>query len=375
VRVIISGGGTGGHVYPALAIVEALTATGLQDVSLLYVGSEGGVEEELARRQGIAFRAIAAGQVRGLMPWTMARNLMRIARGLFQARRIVGEFAPRVVLVTGGYVCVPVALAAWARRIPVLIYLPDLEPGLAIRVLSRFAARVAVSFPEVARYFGAGKAVVTGYPVRAAFFAADKAAARATFALEAGMPVVTVFGGSRGARSINRALCSILDELLVRCQVIHVSGTLDADWVAERAKALPPDLRSRYRHYAYLHGEMVEALAAADLVVARAGASTLGEFPALGLPSILVPYPYAGQHQDVNADYLVQRGAAVKIADAELSAKLLPTIQALLDDRERLAEMSARARSLARPEAARRIAEELIGLAGESRGAGLHVAE
>jgi len=214
--VIISGGGTGGHVYPALAIVEALTATGLQDVSLLYVGSEGGVEEELARRQGIAFRAIAAGQVRGLMPWTMARNLMRIARGLFQARRIVGEFAPRVVLVTGGYVCVPVALAAWARRIPVLIYLPDLEP-------------------EVARYFGAGKAVVTGYPVRAAFFAADKAAARATFALEAGMPVVTVFGGSRGARSINRALCSILDELLVRCQVIHVSGTLDADWVAERA--------------------------------------------------------------------------------------------------------------------------------------------
>jgi len=128
-------------VYPALAIVEALTATGLQDVSLLYVGSEGGVEEELARRQGIAFRAIAAGQVRGLMPWTMARNLMRIARGLFQARRIVGEFAPRVVLVTGGYVCVPVALAAWARRIPVLIYLPDLRWSPAIRCGPRFSRR------------------------------------------------------------------------------------------------------------------------------------------------------------------------------------------------------------------------------------------
>ena len=199
--MIISGGGTGGHVYPALAIVEALTATGLQDVSLLYVGSEGGVEEELARRQGIAFRAIAAGQVRGLMPWTMARNLMRIARGLFQARRIVGEFAPRVVLVTGGYVCVPVALAAWARRIPVLIYLPDLEPGLAIRVLSRFAARVAVSFPEVARYFGAGKAVVTGYPVRAAFFAADKAAARATFALETGKGKLVINNNHRRERT------------------------------------------------------------------------------------------------------------------------------------------------------------------------------
>lgn len=361
---MISGGGTGGHVYPALAVVESLTATGSQDTSLLYVGSEGGVEEGLARRQGIAFRTIAAGQVRGLAPWTVARNLIRLGRGLVQARRIVGEFAPQVVLVTGGYVCVPVALAAWARRIPVLIYLPDLEPGLAIRALSRFAARVLVSFPEVGRYFAADKALVTGYPVRTAFFSAGKAAARVTFALEAEKPVVTVFGGSRGARSINRALCSILDELLKHCQVIHVSGALDADWVMERAESLPLDLRTRYRHYAYLHEEMVDALAAADLVVARAGASTLGEFPALGLPSVLVPYPYAGQHQDLNADYLVQRGAAVKIADAELDAKLLPTIKTLLDDRARLAEMGARARTLARQEAARRIVEEMTRLAG-----------
>jgi UDP-N-acetylglucosamine--N-acetylmuramyl-(pentapeptide) pyrophosphoryl-undecaprenol N-acetylglucosamine transferase len=211
--------------------------------------------------------------------------------------------------------------------------------------------------------------------VRTEFFAADKAAARATFALKTELPVVTVFGGSRGARSINRALCAILDELLECCQVVHISGTLDADWVTEKARSLPPNLQARYRSYAYLHEEMVDALAAADLVVARAGASTLGEFPALGLPSILVPYPYAGQHQDVNADYLVQRGAAVKIADAELSTKLLPTVQALLDDRERLAEMSARARALARPEAARRIAEELTRLAGTGRETDLNVAE
>jgi UDP-N-acetylglucosamine--N-acetylmuramyl-(pentapeptide) pyrophosphoryl-undecaprenol N-acetylglucosamine transferase len=372
---MISGGGTGGHVYPALAVVESLTITGPRDVSLLYVGSTGGVEEGLVQRQEIAFRAIAAGQVRGLAPWTVARNLIRLGKGLLQARCIVAEFAPQVVLVTGGYVCVPVALAAWMRRIPVMVYLPDLEPGLAIRVLSRFATRVAVSFPEVTRYFGAGRALVTGYPVRDAFFTMNKAAARATFDLEAELPVVTVFGGSRGARSINRALCSILDELLEGCQVMHVSGSLDADWVAERARSLRPDLRSRYRHYAYLYEEMVDALAAADLVVARAGASTLGEFPVLGLSSILVPYPYAGQHQEVNADYLVERGAAVKIADAELGAKLLPTIRDLLEDRERLAEMGARARTLARPEATRLITEELTRLAGESRGTDLHVAE
>ena len=373
--MIISGGGTGGHVYPALSVVEALRAIGPQDISLLYVGSEGGVEAGLAQRQEIAFQAIAAGQVRGLAPWVVARNFIRLVRGLIQARRIMREFSPQVVLVTGGYVCVPVALAARARRIPVLIYLPDLEPGLAIRVLSRFATRVAVSFPEVRRYFRSDKTVVTGYPVRAAFFAADKVSARATFDLAADVPVLTVFGGSRGARSINRALCAILDELLAQCQVLHISGTLDADWVADRAKLLSPDLQARYRHYPYLHEEMVDALAAADLVVARAGASTVGEFPALGLPSILVPYPYAGQHQDVNAEYLVQRGAAVKIADAELSSKLLSIIQALLDDRERLAEMSARARVLAWPEAAQRIAEEMLRLARGTREAGSHATE
>lgn len=256
-----------------------------------------------------------------------------------------------------------------------LIYLPDLEPGLAIRLLSRFATRVAVSFPEVWRYFAADKTVVTGYPVRAAFFTADRAAARTTFGLGTESPVVTVFGGSRGARSINRAVSAILDELLQLCEVIHVSGQLDAEWVAERARSLPPDLQVRYRHYAYLHEEMVDALAAADLVVARAGASTVGEFPALGLPSILVPYPYAGQHQDVNAEYLVQRGAGIKIDDAELSTKLLPTIRALLSERERLAEMGERARALAQPQAAQHIAEELVRLTGAVREADPYVAE
>ncbi|MDY7040823.1 MAG: glycosyltransferase, partial [Chloroflexota bacterium] len=171
------------------------------------------------------------------------------------------------------------------------------------------------------------------------------------------------------------AVSAILDELLQLCEVIHVSGQLDAEWVAERARSLPPDLQARYRHYAYLHEEMVDALAAADLVVARAGASTVGEFPALGLPSILVPYPYAGQHQDVNAEYLVQRGAGIKIDDAELSTKLLPTIRALLSERERLAEMGERARALAQPQAAQHIAEELVRLTGAVREADPYVAE
>ncbi len=387
---MISGGGTGGHVYPILAVVEKLVHSGFVNsgfvnsesnlriyestdlriyestnlriydcTNFLYVGSRGGVEEGIVKREGLPFAAISAGGLRGLAPWTVAGNLCKMLAGFVQSLGIVRDFSPDVVLVTGGYVCAPVATAAWLRRVPILVLLPDLEPGLAVRALSRLAKRVAVSFAEVEAYFPQSKVLTAGYPVRAEFFAADQIEAREAFGLEAGAKTVTVFGGSRGARSINLALSQRLERLLESCQVIHICGPLDAEWVMERRTKLPDRLRSRYRAYAYLHEEMPSALAAADLAVARAGAATLGEFPALGLPSILVPYPYAGQHQELNADYLVSRGAAVKVADADLGERLLPTLLELLNDEAALAEMSERARALARPDAARRIAEEL----------------
>lgn len=269
---------------------------------------------------------------------------------------------------TGGYVAAPVAWAAWRARprVPLLIYLPDLQPGQAIGLTSQFAARVAVSFPEVARYFP-GKAVVTGYPVRPDLLAADKQAARTALGLTEAAPVLLVFGGSRGARSLNRALVAALPALLPRCQVLHISGQLDWEWVSKetgRPGALPAAWRSRYHPFPYLHDEMVQALAAADLAVARAGASVLGEFPAIGLPSILVPYPYAGQHQEANAAYLANRGAAQVIADASLEAELLPAILRLLDTPAELQAMAQAARSLAQPAAAVNIARELCRLAG-----------
>ncbi len=371
---MISGGGTGGHVYPILAVVEAFSnlqsfayaQDRLPTSSFLYVGSRGGVEEAIvsrfAQNEGLPFAAISAGGLRGLAPWTVARNIFKMVGGFVQSLGIVRDFSPDVVLVTGGYVCVPVATAAWLRRVPLLVLLPDLEPGLAVRALSRLATRVAVSFPEVARYFDQSKVVTAGYPVRAEFFAADRAEARKALGLEEGLKTITVFGGSRGAHSINLALSQCLERLLGLapvCQVIHVCGLMDAEWVMENRAQLPDKLRNRYRVYSYLHEEMPSALAAADLAVARAGAATLGEFPALGLPSILVPYPYAGQHQELNADYLVSRRAAVKVTDAELGEKLLPTILEILGDGEALAGMGERARALARPDAAQRIAEEI----------------
>ncbi len=332
----------------------------------------GSVEEELAARAGVPFEAIESGQVRGMAPWVAARNLLKAGRGVRQATRLLARFQPDVVFVTGGFVAGPVVLSAWRAGVPVFIYLPDVEPGLAIRRMSRFARSVGVTFPEVARWFP-DKAVVTGYPVRQEILAlaGQRDEARRRLGLLADMPTLLVFGGSRGARSINQALAAALPALLPHCQVLHISGTLDWPAVEAQAQRLPDgdsdelqlNLRARYHAYPYLHDEMPLALAAADLVVARAGASTLGEFPALGLASILAPYPYSGQHQEVNADYLAQRGAAIKLPDAQLNAQLASTVLSLLHNPAQLATMSQAAHLLAQPAAAEAIGRELRRLA------------
>jgi UDP-N-acetylglucosamine--N-acetylmuramyl-(pentapeptide) pyrophosphoryl-undecaprenol N-acetylglucosamine transferase len=316
----------------------------------------------------LPFVSISAAPIRGRAPWTVVCNLGQTLAGVRQALREIEDFGPEAIFVTGGYVSVPVVIAGWLRRVPIVIYLPDIEPGLAIRVLSRLARRVAVSVEESQRYFPAHKTAVTGYPVRPGLLARigesanrriSKEGAREALGLEEGLKTLLVYGGSRGARSINLALSKVLDCLLDVCQIVHISGRLDAQWVEGQRAELPAHLRARYKAYAYMHEEMALALAAADLVVTRAGAATLGELPALGLPSILVPYPYAGRHQELNADYLVSRGAAVKIDNANLEKELLPTVMGLLSDEELLSQMGERARRLARPEAAQRIADEL----------------
>lgn len=337
----------------------------------MYAGVAGAVEEDLAGRAGIPFRSIDSGQVRGVGIMRAAKGLMKASRGTRQAAALMRDFKPDVVFVTGGYVAGPVVWSAWRAGVPVFITLPDLEPGVAIRRMSRFASRVGVSFDEAATYFP-GKAVVTGYPVRPEILAlvGRKAEARAALKLDADMPVLLVFGGSRGARSINQALAASVANILQHCQVVHVSGTLDWPDVETRAAAISETLRGRYHPYPYLHDEMALALAAADLVVARAGASTLGEFPALSLPSVLVPYPHSGQHQDVNADFLVARGAALKIADAELNVRLGDLVIRLLQDAMTMQKMRQAAASLARPDAAARIAQELRHLAAGKRDSG-----
>lgn len=367
-KLIVSGGGTGGHVYPALAVIETMPGQGEVKtagvVDILWVGSKGGIEEGLLAQASLPFVGLAAGGLRGMGLVAKIRNAIRLAGGLWQARGVLARFKPDVVMSTGGYVSVAVTVAAWLKRIPVLIYLPDIVPGQAIKTLSRFAARIAVTSEESCRYFAPSKVVVTGYPVRSEISTLSRAEARQALDLDPQSKVLLVFGGSKGARSINQAIVAGLQSLLPTCQVVHISGRLDAEWVASAARDLPEAMRERYHHYDYLH-EMPLALVAADLAVARAGAATLGEFPAAGLPAVLVPYPYSGQHQNPNADYMARNGAARVLTDAELGEKLVPTLLELLDDAPTwpaLTAMRESARSLARPGAAEAIAEQLRAL-------------
>ena len=355
-RIWIAGGGTGGHVYPGLSVAQTLRAE--DNSEIIYIGGVGGVEEQLVERAGLRFAGVPAGGVHGVGLWRALRNIIKLIQGWKAAYRLGKRERPAALFVTGGYASVPVALAAWTIRVPILVYLPDIEPGLAVRFISRLATRIAVTVEISRAYFPTHKVVVTGYPVRPTFQEFERDEAQKALGLSAEDPVLLVMGGSRGARSINQALISVLEEMLGLTQVMHISGSLDWPWVAKRREALSDEQKARYHAFPYLH-EMGKALAAADLVVCRAGASTLGELPFFGLPGVLVPYPHAWRYQRINAQWLTEQGAAITLDDESITQTLLPTVRELLADHKLLAQMGKRARKLARPGAAKRLAAEL----------------
>lgn len=363
VRVLICAGGTGGGVYPALAVHNALKSAH-PDTETIWVGGEGGMETRLVERAGIPFKAIPAAGLHGIALRHIPGNLSAIARGIKKSAAILREFKPDVMFFTGGYVAMPMAIAG--LNIPALIYVPDIEPGLALKTLARLAKRITVTTEESLQYFSdPSKVVVTGYPVRADIASWENPAARQYFGISSHAPVLLIFGGSKGAHSINEALLEHLETLLERTEIIHISGELDWATVQAAQAALPPAQAARYHAYPYLHDDMGAALAAADLVVSRAGASILGEFPAFGLAAILVPYPHAWRYQKVNADSLTQHGASLVIEDSKLKSGLYLTVEKLLESPEKLASMRSAMLSLRSPQAAEKIAEQLYSLAGD----------
>ena len=333
---------------------------------LVFVGAAGGMERELVAKASLGlagYHELLAGPLHGVGLPRAAISLFKLKLGALQALFLLLRRRPHVILLTGGYANLPLALAAWLLRLPIVIYLPDIEPGLAIRGLQPFANRIAITAAPSAGYFPAGKTVVTGYPLAANRLHARREAARRHFQLDAERKTLLVFGGSRGARSINIALAHNLAQLLtLGLQIIHVTG--EYDWVAHQRRIGNLGARRHYHAFAYLHEDMGLAFAAADLALCRAGASALAELPLFGLPAILAPYPHAWRYQSVNAEYLATRGAAIKLNDDELEQRLYPTIHALLADDERLNGMREKSLALANADGAARLARLLLEVGG-----------
>jgi UDP-N-acetylglucosamine--N-acetylmuramyl-(pentapeptide) pyrophosphoryl-undecaprenol N-acetylglucosamine transferase len=331
---------------------------------VLWVGGEGGMEARLVERAGVPFKSIPAAGVHGVGIKTLPRNIARLVQGFIASRRILRSFQPDVLFFTGGYVAVPMALAGMRR--PSLLYVPDIEPALALKTLAKFADRIAVTAKESFRYFNRPrKVVLTGYPTRSELAGWSRPEARQKLSLSAGSPVLLVTGGSKGARSINNALWKNLPAVLDLAQVVHLTGELDWPAVESNTRALTAPQASRYHPFPYLHEEMGAALAAADLVLSRAGASTLGEYPLFGLPAMLVPYPHAWRYQKVNAAALVDNGAAIMLEDSALTDQLLGALTGLLKDPDRLAAMRTAMQALAHPGAAAEIGQQIFALCQE----------
>ncbi len=343
---MIAAGGTAGHVVPALAVAERLRAEGAE---VAFIGGDR-AEAELVPDAGFPLHTISVAGLSRSSPLSAARALKLAAVALPRARALLGELSPDAVMGAGGYVAGPVGIAAVSRRVPLVLTEADSHLGLANRVLAPLARRVCLAFPLPGR--DGPRYVVTGRPIP--FPHRDRHAARERFRVAAGEQCLLVFGGSLGARSINRAAIDAFAD--APFHVLHVCGARDFPELSAHARG------ARYDLIEYLDQEaFADALACSDLVIARSGGSVF-ELAAHGCPSILVPYPHAAaDHQSANAGWMAGAGAAVVIADRELTAERLAVeVQALLADPPRLTAMAAAAASVARPDAAREIAHELL---------------
>ena len=350
-RVILAGGGTGGHVIPALAIAHQLKKQ--FDAEVLFIGTARGIETRLVPQAGFPLDLIKVGALKNVSLMTRARTMFDLPRALWVAGRMLNDFRPDVVIGVGGYASGPAMFAAIRRRIPTLAFEPNVVPGFANRMVARWVSVAAVHFEESCEYFPRCK--VTGVPVRDAFFSIP--------AKNSGPPTLLVFGGSQGARAINQAMVESLPGLRERIpglHIIHQTGVRDYDTVLAAYK----NSGASGEVHKFID-DMPATFALADLLVCRSGASSVAEIAAAAKPAIFVPFPMAADdHQNVNARALERAGAAVVVEESNLEAAyLVDTIAAIIGDQDRLKNMSAAAKSLAHPRAVEEIAAMVAQLA------------
>jgi len=358
-RVIIAGGGSGGHLFPGIAVAEELIKKARAEV--LFVGSEKGIESRVVPKKGYRIRYLPAEGVMGKSLSGKLKALYKLALSLFEARRLLSSTRPDIVIGTGGYASVSPVLVARLMSIPVLIMEQNVVPGAANKLLGKLANAVALTYQESITAFAKPKCYLTGNPVRPEIISGSHKPSYELFGLEPGLFTVFIFGGSSGSRSINNAMINALNYMLdVResVQFLHQTGEQDYQSVREAYRKL--GFRAMVVPFIY---QMPEAYSVADLVVSRAGATTLAELTALGKPSILIPYPHAGEHQDFNARKLEEFGAARLIRDRELTGEVLSAeLKKLLNSPGERNEMGTKSKAIGKPDAAERAAELALSL-------------
>ena len=370
-RVLVSGGGTGGHIYPALAVAMQLREK--YQAEVLFLGSDDGLETEIVPAAGFRLATVKAGKLRRYISWQTITGVIRVPLGMIQAINIVGKFRPGVVFTSGGYVAVPAGLAARFNGVPLLMHQQDVPPNLSNRLVAPLATRISVAFADSLAYFPARKTLQMGNPIRQAMLDVGQTApqeARQALGLAGEVPLLLVTGGSQGARHLNQTVGEVLPGLLAFCQVLQISGrelynetrALTERVLAEQDEAL----RERYRLVTYLNEEMPLALQAADLVLCRSGASTLSELAVLGKPSVLVPLPPAigSSPQEANAEMFGRNKAAQVIKDSDLKPRvLIENVKSILASSTLLETMANAARSFAKPDATQEIVAEVVKIA------------
>ncbi len=336
-KILLTGGGTAGHLLPLLIVVEELRKRD-PEAQFLFVGPRSDFNESLAA-YGIEVREVEAGKWRRYLSLKNLSDLFRTLVGIDEAIFYMLKFRPDAVLSKGGFASVPAVLGAWMLRLPVLTHESDTVPGWANRLIGRCADKVFISFPGAERYFTKNKVILSGNPIREELLAGDRARAKEIFELHEEMPTLLVFGGSQGAQHINQFLLGVVGDVLEKYQVIHVCGNNNYDELKQKVDGLPTALKRRYRIYPYLKEEMKDAFALADLVVSRAGANSLAEIIALRKPALVIPLPSAANnHQYLNAKYFAEADLVLMAEEKELAGgKLLDRLEELDGRREELA--------------------------------------
>jgi UDP-N-acetylglucosamine--N-acetylmuramyl-(pentapeptide) pyrophosphoryl-undecaprenol N-acetylglucosamine transferase len=351
-RIAISGGGTGGHLYPGLAVAELFRQRGNE---CLYLGSARGLEAEVVPREGFPFVSVPSRGIAG-SPLQKVMALLALGLGALKALKSLSAWKPDLVIGTGGFVCVPAVVAARLLGVPVVLLEQNAVPGKATHLLSKFAQAVCLSFEETARFFPGRRTVWTGNPLRGSIVLGDKAEARQQLGLDPARPTLLVAGASQGAASINDAVVNALPAWKDReWNIVHLTGRNHLAKVLARVEGLMESNPTLiYQAYGF-RKDMETLYSAADLVVSRAGATTIAEMTCLGLPAILVPYPHAGGHQKENAKVVVECGGARQIPDEEVGEKLRVEVESLLTNSKLLADMSDKSRLASQPQAAQNV--------------------